>query len=112
MRIFKEISELLIEKFQIFLLAIVRIKRKPIKNAKWKSREKRHWIELELIMTIVATTKQRISDIQVRGNVSLKYENKHYDKKISGVIKKIDSVKWITEYFQDKHGEKWNLIDS
>ena len=53
-----------------------------------------------------------IDNVQVRGNVILKHKNKHYDKKISEVIKKIDNVKHITECFQDKHGEKWNLIDS
>ena len=31
--------------------------------------------------------------------------------KISEAIEKIDSSRNTKEYFQDKHGEKWNLID-
>ena len=30
---------------------------------------------------------------------------------MSDVIRSIDSGKFITEYFQDKHGEHWHLID-
>ena len=50
-----------------------------------------------------------IDEVKTRGNVSLKHKRKYYDKKISEVIKKIDSEKCITEYFQDKHGENWCL---
>ena len=35
----------------------------------------------------------------------------YYHKKISEVVKNIDSEEFITEYFQDKYGENWNLID-
>ena len=52
-----------------------------------------------------------IDEVKNRGNVSLKHKQKHYDKKISEVIKKIDSEKCMTEYFQDKYGENWHLID-
>ena len=48
---------------------------------------------------------------QVRGNVSLKHKNKYYDRKSSEVIKKLDSSKNVKDFFQDKHGGKWNLID-
>ena len=35
----------------------------------------------------------------------------YHDKKISEVVKKIDSEKCTTECFQDKCGENWNLTD-
>ena len=44
------------------------------------------------------------NDLVLR-NVSLKCKKKHLDKKISEVIKKIDSSRNIKECFQDKHVE-------
>ena len=49
-------------------------------------------------------------NVQFRGNVSLKHEDRHYDKK-SEVIKKLDSSNNLEELLQDKHGEQWRLID-
>ena len=37
--------------------------------------------------------------------------DRNCERKISEVIKKIDSIRKVEEYFQDKHGEKWKLID-
>ena len=34
-----------------------------------------------------------------------------YEKKISEVVKNIDSEECIKECLHDKHGDKWNLID-
>ena len=48
---------------------------------------------------------------QFRGNACLKHNDRHCDRKISNVIEKIDSIRNLEEYFQDKHGEKWTLTD-
>jgi len=47
----------------------------------------------------------------VRGNISLKHRDRYCERKISEVIKKIDSMKNLEEYLQNKYGEKWLIID-
>ena len=60
---------------------------------------------------IKCVDRETIKNVQVRGNFSLKHKNKHHDKKVSEVTKKIDSSRNAKECFQDKHSGKWNLID-
>ena len=56
-------------------------------------------------------TEHENYNTRFRANVFLKCRNRHCERKISEVIKKIDSIRKVEEYFQDKHGEKWKLID-
>ena len=49
-------------------------------------------------------------NVQFRGNVSLKHKERHYDRKISEVIKKLDISKNLEACFQDEHGEQWRFI--
>ena len=51
-------------------------------------------------------------NIRFRGNVCLKHKDRCCDRKISEVIKKIDSVGNSWECFQDEHGEKWISTDA
>ena len=50
------------------------------------------------------------NNIQFRGNVSLNHKGRCYDRKISEIIKKLDSSKNLGEYLQDEHGKQWWLI--
>ena len=49
--------------------------------------------------------------VKFRGNFRFQHKDRHYDRKLSEAIKNVDSLKKIEEYFQDKNGEKWWLID-
>ena len=50
-------------------------------------------------------------NISVRVNSFLKHRDKRCESKMSKVFKKIDSTRKLEEYFQDKHREKWKIID-
>ena len=47
----------------------------------------------------------------VRGNISLKNRDSHYEIKVSDVIKKMDSANHLEECIQNKCEVKWKCID-
>ena len=52
-----------------------------------------------------------IDKIKCKGNVSVKHNFQHCEKKVSEVVKTIDSDMKLKEYLQDKYGDKWTHID-
>ena len=92
----------------------VHVRTKNDNDESGHSYEKNLMIECDNIAKEVRLkfTNDAINDnVKFRVTVSLKHKYRCYDRKLSEVIKKIDISKNLEEYLQDKHGEKWRLID-